>query len=390
MADDPPESTPPSPDPGRARREGPTIDLEATEVSSESQPAGAGAEPARSPGRTSGAAISAAIVAMVSGAVTAALVIAVAWYLGWPAETMVPAPASPASSAGIDALASRVADIEAKEVSQPASQAAGPASPAAAPEDPALAGRLATLEQSLAALRGEVTAARAQSEQLVAEVNELKSAPHEAAAIPDLGPINDRLAQLERTDRAESAEIAQSNAKPADDVALRRTVAAALLDVMVRNGEPYPAALATAKALAPDPQALKPLDEFADSGVPTPATMSRDLLTLVPKLQPPAPDHAAAANSGLVGRLEAGAAGLVRIERTDAVGNDRGAVVARITAAALRNDSTEARRELNTLAPADRAAAQTWLDRSEARDAALTASHAFAADAMTALAKPAP
>jgi hypothetical protein len=107
-------------------------------------------------------------------------------------------------------------------------------------------------------------------------------------------------------------------------------------------------------------------------------------------LQPPAPDHAAAPGSGLVGRLEAGAAGLVRIERTDAVGNDRGAVVARITAAALRNDSTEARRELNTLAPADRAAAQAWLDRSEARDAALAASRAFAADAMTALAKPAP
>jgi hypothetical protein len=397
MADDPPESTPPSPDPGRARREGPTIDLEATEVSGESQPAGDGAEPGQSPGRTSGAAISAALVAMVSGAVTAALVIAVAWYLGWPAETLVPAP-PPASSAGIDALASRVAEIEAKEsnaqaskeAGPPAGQAAEPASPAAAPEDPALAARLATLEQSLAALRDDVTAARAQSEQLVAEVNELKSAPHEAAVVPDLAAINDRLAQLERTDRAASAEIAQSNAKPADDVALRRTVAAALLDVMVRIGDPYPAALATAKALAPDPQALKPLDEFADSGVPTPATMSRDLLTLVPKLQPPAPDHAAAPGSGLVGRLEAGAAGLVRIERTDAVGNDRGAVVARITAAALRNDSTEARRELNTLAPADRAAAQAWLDRSEARDAALAASRAFAADAMTALAKPAP
>jgi len=62
--------------------------------------------------------------------------------------------------------------------------------------------------------------------------------------------------------------------------------------------------------------------------------------------------------------------------------------VARITAAALRNDFTEARRELKTLAPADRAPAQAWLDKADARDAALAASRQFAADAMTVLAKP--
>ena len=60
-----------------------------------------------------------------------------------------------------------------------------------------------------------------------------------------------------------------------------------------------------------------------------------------------------------------------------------------MTAAALRNDSTEARRELNTLPSADRAAAQSWIDKTDARDAALAASRQFAADAMTALAKPA-
>jgi len=112
------------------------------------------------------------------------------------------------------------------------------------------------------------------------------------------------------------------------------------------------------------------------------------LLTLVSKLSPPAPENAAAC-TGIVDRLQAGAARLVRIERTDAVGNDRGAVIARVTAAALRNDSTEARRELNTLPSADRAAAQAWIDKADARDAALTASRQFAADAITALAKPA-
>jgi hypothetical protein len=44
---------------------------------------------------------------------------------------------------------------------------------------------------------------------------------------------------------------------------------------------------------------------------------------------------------------------------------------------------------LNTLEPDDRAAAQSWLERANARDAALAASRQFATDAMAALAKPA-
>jgi hypothetical protein len=63
-------------------------------------------------------------------------------------------------------------------------------------------------------------------------------------------------------------------------------------------------------------------------------------------------------------------------------------VVTRATAAALHNDISEARRELNTLSPADRAPAQAWLDKMDARDAALAASRQFADQAMAALAKP--
>jgi hypothetical protein len=42
-----------------------------------------------------------------------------------------------------------------------------------------------------------------------------------------------------------------------------------------------------------------------------------------------------------------------------------------------------------TLSPEDRAAAQGWLDKVDARAAALAASRQLAADAMAALAKPA-
>jgi hypothetical protein len=397
MADDSPEALPPSPDPGRARRAPPTIDLEASEISGETRQASAEPEPKPEPGPEAASAlppkpelppkqpslgtISFGLIAALTGAVAAALVIGVAWLAGWPGAPLPPppAPVSQADFAAIDALTTRVGALEARTAK----------SGAAAP-DPAVAGRIEALEKSVAALRGELDSARTQSDQLAADIKDIKSAPNQAtAAAPDLGPINDRIAQLERAARAQTAEIAQANAKPADDPPLRRIVAAALLDVLVRTGDPYPAALTAAKALAPDPDALKPLDPFAATGVPTPATLSRELLTLVPKLQPPAEENSTT-GAGLVERLEAGAAKLVKIERTDAVGNDRGAIVARVTAAALRNDSNEARRELNTLAPADRAAAQSWIDKADARDAALAASRQFAADAMTALAKPAP
>lgn len=385
MVDDTPQDTSPLPDSGRARRAAPTIDLEATEVKEKEATGSAatdtepGPSPPNSSPKRSGSAIPAIIAAVVSGACAAALVIAVAGYLGWPAAAPPPAPAAPVDTTAIDALAARIAGLESKS-----------ARPAAAASDPALTGRVEALEKAQAAGRGELAALRAQSEKLAADLNPVKAAARDAGAPQvDLSAINARIAQIERTTRAQDTAIAQENAKPADDVPLRRVVAAVLLDVLVRTGEPYPAALTAAKTLASNPDALKPLDAFAGAGVPNPAGLSRELLTLVPKLQPPAADNATT-GSGLVERLQAGASKLVRIERTDATGDGRGAVVARVTAAALRNDLTEARRELNTLSPADRAAAQGWLDKADARDAALAVSRQFATEAMTALAKPAP
>ena len=375
MVDDRPEDTEPSPDSGRAKRAPPTIDLEATEISGETRNAAEDVQPEGRSEMPAATAISAWVIAAVSGAVAASLVICVAWMLGWPAVPVTPA-APQVNAAAIDELAARVAGVESRT-----------SKPAASAPDPAVVSRIEALEKSLVALRGELAAVRAQSEKLAAAVNDVKSTPRESSSAPvDLSAINERIAQVERAMRAQVSEVAQESAKPADDVPLRRVVAAALLDVSVRHGDPYTAALAAAKSLADNADALKPLESFAASGVPSAYALSRELLTLVPKLSPPAPENSAT-GSGIVDRLQAGAAKLVRIQRTDTVGNDRGAVVARVTAAALHNDLTEARRELNTLAPADRAAAQAWLDKADARDAALAASRQFATDAMAALAK---
>ena len=399
MVDDRPETTGPLPDSDRPKREPPTIDLKATEVTSETAPANDAAPPETTteaapelPPPPPSAPVSPWIVAPVSGAVAAALVIGVGWMLGWPAiQPAGVAPAPQLSAAAIDDLTARVAGLETKT--------SKPAAPVAV-ADPASPARIETLEKSLAALRGELATTRLQGEKLASALNEVKSAPRaDGTPAPDLSAIDEHIARIENAIRAQAAEIAQqgskiadskaADAKPADDMPLRRVVAAALLDVLVRIGDPYTAALAAAKSLAPNADALKPLDQFAASGVPNAGKLAGELLTLVPKLSPAAPPDTATTGTGIVERLQAGAAKLVKIERTDTSGTDRGAVVARMTAAALRNDSNEARRELKTLAPADRAAAQAWLDKADARDAALAASRQFATDAMAVLAKPA-
>jgi len=407
MVDDRPEDVGSPPDPGRAKRAPPTIDRKATEVSGETKNAAADApvEPApqdsrnqgsshggSSEGATSGgesserpkAAASAArspsispwVIAPMSGAVAAALVITVGWMLGWPQVQVAPAGPQVSASA-IDDLAGRVAGLESK-VGKPGT-------------DSAAAARFDALEKSLAALRGDLASLRTQSQKLAADVGNARAVPGESVAALDLTALNERISQIERLSRTQSAEIARegekiAESKPADDVPLRRVVAAALLDVAVQQGHPFPEVLAAAKSLAPNPDALKPLDSFAATGVPNPPLLSRELLTLVPKLSPPA--ETSTSGSGIVDRLQAGASRLVRVERTDATGNDRGAIVGRVTQAALRNDLADARRELNALSQADRAPAQAWLDKADARDAALAASRQFATEAMTALAKP--
>ncbi|WP_375311763.1 hypothetical protein WHZ77_33080 [Bradyrhizobium sp. A5] len=400
MADDKPEDAGLAPESGRAKRTPPTIELEATEVSTqprevagepEAQPppeqvaheqVGADeakpdlAKPDQQPDHAEAAAAAAPasapvspwVIAPFAGAAGAAIVIAVGWMLGWPAVQAPPA-APQVTSATVDALGGRVAAIETR-IGKPAA-------------DPAMVARIDALEKLAGALRGDVANLRAQSDKTASALNDAKSAPRDVAASSDLA---NRVAQLERASKTERAELAQQGEKM-DDKPLRHVVAAALLDVAVRHGDPYQSQLSAARSLASKPDALKPLDGFASSGIPTPVALSRELLNIVPKLSPP--PEAPAAGAGIVERLQAGASKLVRIERTDGVGNDRGAIVARVTAAALRNDFVEARRELKTLPEADRAPAQAWLDKADARDAALAASRKFADDAMADLVKPA-
>ena len=376
MDDNRPDDTTSSPDSGRPKRAPPTIDLEASEVTKPADGASQSNEAGWS-SRLSSAALRPVWVSGVTGVLTAALVLAIVWAVGWPGETV--RPIAEINTGAIEALSSRVSDLEGR-LSKPAAP------------NPAQASRFDALEKSIASLRNDLASVRTQSEKLTAALDATKSSPSGSVAAPvspDLSAIEGRLTEVERAVRSEKDSLAQATSQPADDTALRRLVVASMLEISVRQGEPFTKVLGAAKALAPDPQLLKPLENFAASGVPNPAALCRELLTLVPKLEPPSPQNSTA-GTGIVEHLKAGAAKLVRIERPDAVGKDRAAIVARLTTAALRNDLSEARRELNSLDPADRAAAQGWLDKAGERDGALSASRKFANEAMAALAKPAP
>jgi hypothetical protein len=369
----------------RTKRDGPTIELDASEVSSETKPApptepahetASGAEPPKAAAVSESAArakpTSPWLIAPLSAAVAAAFVIAAGWMLGW-LQMQAPPPAPQVTAATVDDLTGRIAALETK-VSKP---------------NPTEAVVPGSFLKPVKDLRDEVTALRAQSDKLAGSVNELKSAPRDASGAVDLTALNERIDKLERASRMQGDAIATDKAaenKPADDKPLRLVVAAALLDVAVRHGDPFTAELAAAKSLSPNADTLKPLEGFAATGVPNPPVLCRELLALVPKLAPSAPETTTT-GTGIIDRLKGGAAKLVKIERTDAIGSDRSAVVARVTAAALRNDVAETKRELDSLSPADRAAAQGWLDKVKARDAALAASRQFAEQTMASLAQ---
>jgi hypothetical protein len=380
---------------GARKRPPPTIELTAAEVSE-----GAGAEQSSSDEVASAAPEAAAsppppkedkrpraaslFLSVIAGAVAALAVLGAAHFAGWPPVPAPVAQSAPdaATKADVNALGARLAKIE--------TDAAKPAPPPAT--DPALATRLGALEKSVAALSDELAAARAQAEKTAAALDVLKAAPPPAAPIavatlPDVSAIEDRLGRIERDTAALAAKSeapapAPAPQPPADDPRLRRVAAATLLESAVRDGAPYVDALAAVKASADNASMLAPLDAFAAGGVPGAPALCRELLGLLPKSAPKQDTPP----SNLLDRLRHSAMKLVRVSRVDATADD--AALARVAAAAKRDDLETARREVKQLAPAERAPLQAWLDKADARDAARAAARQFAADAMAALAKP--
>jgi hypothetical protein len=309
-------------------------------------------------------------------------VLGVSWYVAAPggkSDRAVTQKAAPQTAkADLDALTARIAKVETR-----------PSDPATATPDPALRTQIETLEKSVASLRDDLASARS-------SIDSMKSAPRDSAA-PDLSNVEERISKIERATVALTGEIAtpkqdkaqdQPQAKPPeDDTRLRLVAAATTLDTTVHQGEPYAASLVAVRVIAGDLPMLKPLDMFAEKGVPSAKALCQELLILLPQLalKPTTPAPA----TSLLERLKQSASNMVRIERTDQPRSNTPAIVARIAAAAQRDDLTGARQEINALPSASRAPLASWIEKADARQAALAASKQFASDMAAPLAKPA-
>jgi hypothetical protein len=356
---------------GRPKRSPPTIDLDASEVSEQTDGAQADSRHVWSMPRW--LAVGLPVISAVVGALAA---VGMIWSSSWLVRDATPTSESQQLSATLAELSGRIARIESK-----------PSTPAAPAPDGEMRARLEAHEAALNAVRSDVTALRKQTEAAMAAGNDLNAAPH------DLSALTERLARLEQAVRALPREFA---APAGDDKELKRVVVANVLEGKVQRGEPFADTLAAAKTLTPDATGLAPLETFAATGVPTDGMLAKELLALLPQLAPAsAPttsDKPASGNGGLLDRLASGASKLVHVERADApdsLPRDVGGSLRAIADAARRNDLAAARNELAKLRADLKSRAQPWLDRVTATDAARKAAGSFSSSALAALSKPA-
>jgi hypothetical protein len=195
------------------------------------------------------------------------------------------------------------------------------------------------------------------------------------------------MAALERSAGAMESELGK-RATLANDRATRLALATSALRSAVERGEPFTSELTAARPLAPE-NAFTSLEPFAASGVPNNATLARELSALVPALR--ATSNAMPVEGGFLDRIKSSASRLVRIRPAEeSPSDDPTAVIARVEAKAARTDIAGALEDLAKLPPAVRTPAQAWIEKAQARIAAIQTSRQLAADAINALGKATP
>ena len=396
------------------RRRPPTIDLTAKEVETGAQgPAAAPqadlAHAATShdvPGDHAGLSRRATPYAVggVIGAFAVAIIIAGLWILGFvPVNQTVapqnaattsgaPAPAAPgAKTADNDEISARLDKIQqALQARRPDTALEGRLTAAEA-QTKALGDSLAALTRRVDDVAGGSQTALAQAKAAAVAAEAAKNAAQAGVQRADLDPLANRIAALESTVKALSAEVSQrTSSSNADDRVTRLTVAAEALRAAVERGAPYQAELGAVTALGADQTAVAALEPFAAEGVPSAAQLSRELAALAPALHR-ASNREPSGNSFLA-RLESHAERLVRITPAGTsappAGDDASSVIARINAAAARGDVAAALAEIAKLPDAPRALVDAWVKKAQAREAAIAASQRVAAAALAALGKP--
>jgi len=422
----PDEPKPPSEYPGQPdrRRPAPTIDLKATEIASDQPPAaaepeqpaspeqgepppqaGASADAARSESRRRGLPFWLPAGAGIAGA---ALTLAVAGLVMLATRESDPG----AIEAHVAKLERQIADLSNRPVSPNSDLAerlqkleaqvgALSTSPTMSAGDAALASRLAAIEAELHSLHDMTEALSGRTEDLAAGVADArKRADANAAAVTELAqrPAPSGTPSAESTDEMAAMLSAltdrvgalEGRTLVAADRAARTAAVAGALAAAVERGAPFAAELKAAQAQASDPKMLAPLEPFAASGLPSPSTLARELAALEPQLLAAAEPAPAPGPSGFLEKLEANAERLIRIRPIDQApgGEQPSAIVVRAEFKASHGDLSEALADLAKLPAPAREQVQPWIQKTEARMAALAASRKFTADTLAALGGP--
>jgi hypothetical protein len=393
-------------------RRPPTIELKATEVGAE-KPADApepgmgggvaddSAETATSPGQPAGGPsagggrgglLTTALAGIAAAAIGAFVIGAGLWYFGYIPLHQAPAPSAQAPT---DSVVSEISAELKKIEGAIAAQRPAPTQPPAQTQqpDPALVSRIAAVEaqtkslgDQLAALNRRVDDVAGAAQGALTQAKSAAAAAQNGVTRADLDALSARIAALDSAVKKLADDVTHQP-RSANDRAARLTAVTEALRAAVERGAPYGAELAAAKSFGADQNATAALEPFAAAGVPSAAALARELAALIPALQ-----HAVepAANDGsFLGRLETNAQHLVRITPVDApVGDDPASVVTRINVDAARADIAAALTDIAKLPEAAKPVTAAWVQKAQARDAAVAASRKLAADALAALDKP--
>jgi hypothetical protein len=204
----------------------------------------------------------------------------------------------------------------------------------------------------------------------------------------DLDALAKRLAGLEASTRQIGEQLTRiANASSPGNT--RQAVVALALNAAVERGGPYARELAAIDPAGAGPGALDALKAFADTGVPSAATLARELAAVMPAALKAA--DVPAAGGGLLERLQSSAGRLVRIRpnaQESQPGDEPAAVLSRVQAKAARGDIAGAVAEAAKLPATVRAPLEPWIKRAETRDAALGAAATLAAQSLDIIRRP--
>jgi hypothetical protein len=285
---------------------------------------------------------------------------------------------SKALSESLAALNRRIDDIATTSQAAAKTADAAQAAAEAAKTASANASQSASAAANDAASKAASEAASQAASQVASQTSVQKS---------DFDALAGRIAALESAVKALS-ENAAHPAEGANDQAARLTIAAEALRAAVERSAPYQAELTAVQSLGVEQSATAPLASFAATGVPSAAALAHELAALTPDLRRAA--EPSSTGSTFLGRLEAHAEHLIRITPVEApAGNGPSAVIARIATDAAHADIAAALTDIAALPDSAKPLAADWVEKANARAAAIAAARQIAAAALAGLSKPA-